>query len=150
MNEYRNKLKNQNILFIIGLLVLIAVQVLAFTRIIPPVSANENFADFWKGFIEGVAGGLTAIVIIGIILNVRALRSEKALKKLYVKETDERTRLIAVKGKSAGASAYLFCMLVVGIVSGFFNITVFFTLIASVFILSLFMSGGKLYYCKKL
>lgn len=150
MKEYRNKLKAQNIIFIIGSVALTAVQVLAHIGIISPIAQCGDFADFWNGFIAGVACGLTGIMIIGLIINLRAMNNEEKLKKLYIKENDERTKAIAINGKSAGATAYLFCMIIAAIISGFFSITVFFTILACEVALTLFMVGGKIYFSKKL
>ncbi|NLA77114.1 MAG: hypothetical protein GX851_04700 [Clostridiales bacterium] len=133
-----------------SLLALAAVQILAHTGVVSPITSEHDFADFWNAFIAGAAAGLSLLIVIGVIMNLRALRSEEALKKLYVKETDEREKLISFRGKSAGASACLFCMVIAAIIGGFFSMTVFFTLIANVFALSFFMFFGKLYYNKKL
>lgn len=150
MTDYRSKLKIQNTIFIIGAVALTIVQVLAHAGIISPIADGGNFADFWNGFIAGAAAGVTIILIVGLIINLRALSNEERLKKLFVKENDERTRLIYVKGKSAGATAYTFCMIIAAIISGFFSMTVFFTILACELALAFFMFGGKLYYDKKL
>ncbi len=150
MNEYRRKLKFQNILFIIGALALTAVQVLAHTGVIQPALSASELSDFGNGFIAGVAAGLTLLIVIGIIINLRAMKSDERLKKLYCKENDERAKLIAEKGKSSAASAFVFSLLIASIISGFFNFTVFVTLLISTFALALYMCFGKLYYNKKL
>lgn len=151
MEEYRRKLKMQNIIFLLGTAVLIAVQIVAYSGIISPAEVpDKRWADFWNGFYAGISMGVTFIFILGFIINLRAMRSEKALKKLFIKENDERKREICEKGKSAGASAYAFCMLAAAIVGGYFNITICITLIAATLGLSLFMIAGKLYYSKKL
>ena len=106
MENYREKLKIHNILYGIGALALLAIQVLAFTGIVSPVGADERWHSFYNGFIAGAAFGVMALFIVGLILNLRALRSEKAMKKQYIKETDERRRQIAVMGKSAGDIAF--------------------------------------------
>lgn len=151
MEEYRRKLKNQNIIFAIGAAALIVVQAVAFSGIISPaVLANSEWADFWNGFYAGVALAVTLIFIFGFVKNLTAMKNEKKLKKLYVKENDERKKEICEKGKSAGASACVIFMLAAAIVGGYFNITVFLTCISCVLALSLFMIGGKAYYHKKL
>ena len=94
--------------------------------------------------------GVTAIMILGLIKNLIALKNNKQLKKLYVKENDERKKEICTKGKSAGASAYLCCMLAAAIICGYFNVIVCITCIICTFVQSLFMIGGKLYYNRKL
>ena len=150
MEEYRNKLKIQNVFFSVCSAVLIAVQILAHSGVIDPVNSGKSWADFWNGFIAGVALGVTAIMIFGLIKNLIALKNNKQLKKLYVKENDERKKEICTKGKSAGATAYLCCMIAAAIICGYFNVIVCITCIICTFVQSLFMVGGKLYYNRKL
>ena len=132
MENYREKLKIHNILYGIGALALLAIQVLAFTGIVSPVGADERWHGFYNGFIAGAAFGVMALFIVGLILNLRALRNEKAMKKQYIKETDERSRQIAVMGKSAGATLFLLLMVPAAIILGYFNVTVFITCIGCV------------------
>lgn len=150
MKEYAKKLKTQSILIIIAILALIAVQVLSFTGVIEPVYPNVRFADFWQGFIAGASGGITALLIIGLVINIRAICNEERLKKLYIKENDERTAAVCTKGKSAGASVGIGFIFVAGMISGYFNITIFATAIACAVILSLFTAGGQFYYSQKM
>ncbi|MGM9521812.1 MAG: hypothetical protein ACI3VB_04965 [Oscillospiraceae bacterium] len=149
MEAYRSKLKAQNIFLIIAAAALAAVQVLSYCRVIKPL-AGGDFIDFWNGFIGGLALGLMAILIFGVIKNLRAMRSEKALKKLYAKENDERTEQIYLKGKSAGATIFLLCCLPAAVIAGYFSITVFITCVACILTLSVMMGVSKLYYSKKL
>lgn len=150
MENYRAKLKTQNWFLALGALALTAVQVLAYMGIISPLESGEHWPDFWNGFIAGVAIGITILFIVGIITNLLALHNEARLKKLYVKEHDERTFAIYEKGVSAGAKIFLLCMLPATIITGYFSITVFKTCLACLLALSLFMVGGKLYYSKKI
>ena len=150
MNEYRSKLKFTNILFSICAAALIVVQILAYSKIISPITADSHWADTWNGFIAGVAMGLTIVMVFVLVKNLMAMKSEKTLKKLYAKENDERKIEICSKGKSAGASICLPCMLVAAIISGYFSITVSITVVVCIFSVSLFMLAGKIYYSKKL
>ncbi len=150
MKEYRVKLRTQNVIFTIGSLALIAVQVLAYTGAIRPAVNNAHWADFWSGFIAGAALGVTALLIVGLVRNLRAARSDEGLKKLFAKENDERAAAICEKGKSAGATASLCVLAVAAIISGYFNVTVSLTCVVCLFVQSLFMASGKLYYSKKL
>lgn len=150
MENYREKLKIQNLFFCIGALALLAIQILAFAGLVTPVGADERWHGFYNGFIAGAAFGVMAIFIVGLIMNLRALRNEKAMKKLYIKETDERSRQIAVLGKSAGATIFLLLMVPAAIILGYFNVTVFITCIGCILALSLSMAGAKLYFSRKL
>ena len=150
MENYREKLKIHNILYAIGALALLAIQVLAYSGLVSPVGADEIWQGFYNGFIAGAAFVVMALFIVGLIMNLRALRNEKAMKKQYIKETDERSRQIAVMGKSAGATIFLLLMVPAAIILGYFNVTVFITCIGCILALSLLMGGAKLYFSRKL
>ena len=150
MENYREKLKIQNLFFCIGALALLFIQILAFTGLVTPLGADEKWHGFYNGFIAGAAFGVMALFIVGLIMNLRALQNEKAMKKLYIKETDERSRQIAVMGKSTGATIFLLLMVPAAIILGYFNVTVFITCIGCILALSLSMAGAKLYFSRKL
>lgn len=150
MENYREKLKIHNILYGIGALALLAIQVLAYSGLVSPVGADERWQGFYNGFIAGAAFGVMALFIVGLVMNLRALRSEKAMKKQYIKETDERSRQITAMGKSAGATIFLLLMVPAAIILGYFNVTVFITCIGCILALSLLMGGTKLYFSRKL
>lgn len=150
MENYRKKLKAQNIIFSICALALATVLILGFSGIIKPIEGNEHWKDYWNGMISGMSLAFIAIMIIGIIKNVIALKNPKKIKKQYAKENDERNAQIAEKGKSSGASIFLMIMPVIIIISGYFNIIVCFTCLAVTFGLSISMILGKFYYSKKM
>lgn len=150
MENYREKLKIHNILYSVGALALLAIQVLAFTGLVSPVGADERWQGFYNGFIAGAAFGVMALFIVGLVMNLRALRNEKAMKKQYIKETDERSRQITAMGKSTGATIFLLLMVPAAIILGYFNVTVFITCIGCILALSLLMGGAKLYFSRKL
>ena len=88
MEIYRSKLKTQNILYGIGALALLAIQILAYTGVVTPVGLDERWHSFYNGFIAGAAFGVMALFLVGLIMNLRAQRNEKAMKKQYIKEND--------------------------------------------------------------
>lgn len=145
MEQYRKKLKVENTLLGAAIIILITVQVLAYLRIITP-AIGARWVDFWNGFIAGASMGLCILFLIGIITNIRALRDESRLKKLYVKEHDERTAAIEKNAKSTGATIFLLAALLAGIIAGYFSITVFVTIIACDVALALISAAAKLYY----
>lgn len=150
MENYRKKLKAQNIIFSICALALTIVLILGFSGIIKPIEGNEKWKDYWNGMISGMSLAFIAIMIIGIIKNIIAMKNSRKLKKKYAKENDERKAQITEKGKSLGASIFLMIMPVIIIISGYFNIIVCFTCLAITFGLSFSMLLGKIYYSKKM
>lgn len=149
MEKYREKLRLNMYINIAAVVILLAVQLLGVSRVIRPVAADSHWADMWNGFITGAAFGVMALFIAGIILSARALRSEARLKKLYIKENDERSQQIATAARSAGAQMFLITGIVAGIVAGYFSVSVSIAIIACVFINSLMCAGFNVYYSRK-
>lgn len=149
MNKFRDRLRLQIWTYGVSIAVLLTLQVLAFMQIIVPIAGDDHWTSMWNGFIMGAAFGIMAMFIAGIVANARALRSEGALKKLFVKETDEREQSICTAARSAGARIFLAGGIVAGIVAGYFSISVSITIIACVFVHSLLCGALKLYYDRK-
>ncbi len=151
METYRKKLKIQSIFLALALVVLIAVQVLAYLETITPIALeSERWSGLWNGFIAGACLGLSILFFIGLLNNIRAFFREDALKKLYIKAHDERNAQIAVHAQSMGCRIFLSAMLVVIIVAGYFHVLVCLTCLAVTVALSLTVALCKLYYCRKL
>ena len=150
MENYKKKLKHQNVLLALFAALLIAVQVLAFAEIIRPIASDSHWVSYWNGMIAGMSAAFTVLSIIGIVMNLRALRSEKALKKQFAKENDERLIEVARRGQAGGVRIFLFAMLAAVIVSGYFNVTVSLTCLVCLFLLSVTIGICKLYWAKKM
>ncbi len=150
MENYRTKLKHNNVIFALSAVALIVTQVLAYARVITPNAGNSHWRDSWNGFIAGAAFAVMAFMIFGLIKNLIALKNPDKLKKQYIKDNDERTIQIVEKGKAYGSSAFLLSMPAIIIISGYFNIVVCITCIAVTFVLSILMTIGKIYYNKKI
>lgn len=154
MEEYREKLKVQNIIIAIGCVVLALVSVLAVINElgvihIMPATGDSHFASMWNGFVCGASAGLLGAMIFGLVRNIRAMNSEKELKKRYVKDHDERQIQIWTAARAASMQAFLILGLVAGIVAGYFNMTVSITIIACITINAFLGLGFKLYYSTK-
>lgn len=149
MKEYREKLRISLYINIASAAILLAVQVLGFLRVIRPIAADAHWVDMWNGFITGASFGIMMLYVLGIIMAVRALRSEKQLKKLYIKENDERTKQITIAARSAGTQLFLISGLVAGIVAGYFSVAVSITIMACAVANAVMCMGFKLYYAKK-
>ncbi|GAA0180152.1 hypothetical protein SH2C18_28960 [Clostridium sediminicola] len=113
------------------------------------VQLNENISDMIHGFQVGIFIGIQILIVIQIKKYNTALKSKDALKKLYIEEHDERTKLI--KDKIGGMGLNL-CICGIGaatVTAGFFSKIVFITLL-SVLIYTVLVKGFfKVYYRKK-
>lgn len=154
METYREKLKIQNITLAVGSAILAVFCILGFLGEmgivnLTPAAGDSHWQSQWRGFLSGASLGILALLLFGLIRNLLALRDEKKLKKLYVKDSDERQTQIYTQAMSAAMRAAMILGLVAVVVSGYFNMTVSLTLLASVLSVSLIAIAFKLYFMKK-
>ena len=148
MESYREKLKLQNVVFAIGCVALALFSVLGFlgeagvVKLAPSVG-DGHWQSRWRGF------GILVLLLTGLIRNLRALKDEKKLKKLYIKESDERQAQIVAKALCEAMRATLILGLAAVIVAGYFSMTVSLTLLVTVLLVSLMTLAFKLYFGKK-
>ena len=153
MESYREKLRLQNVVFAIGCVALALFSVLGFlgeagvVKLAPSVG-DGHWQSRWRGFISGASFGILGLLLTGLIRNLRALKDEKKLKKLYIKESDERQAQIVAKALCEAMRATLILGLAV-IVAGYFSMTVSLTLLVTVLLVSLMTLAFKLYFGKK-
>lgn len=154
METYREKLKVQNAILIIGCVVLAAFCVLSWlgeAEIVnfAPSVKNSHWQSSWRGLLSGASVSILAALLFGLIQNLRALKDEKKLKKLYIREGDERQKQIYTNALCAAMRAMLILELVAMVVAGYFSMTVGLTLLATVFAASLMAMAFKLYFSRK-
>lgn len=156
MEHYKEKLKLTNLFLVIGCVILAFFAILAigselgWFRVLRPLAGNSHWQSTWYGFVTGACCGLFALMLFGLIRNLRALKDEKKLKALYVKEHDERTVQIITLARNTAMQILLMGGLVAAVIAGYFSITVSVTILACILaasITSLLLVG---YYCKKL
>jgi len=90
------------------------------------------------GHVESFMRGYqTGLVMAGVLLGAmhiynlcKALKSEERLRKMYIKESDERDRAIKNKIAYTGFWTTVPTLLVASIAAGFYSITVFVTLMS--------------------
>lgn len=141
MNEFKKRIKVRVILGgIFCTLLLIPNVVLSFF-----VDCSD-FTEFVMGFFLAIE----AVVIVLMAKYVVALRNEEDLKKLYIKETDERRIAIRTQAGRTGLYIVFGTLIIVMLISGYFSKIVFFTLLGVVLFTSFVMLLTKLYYKKKL
>lgn len=154
MEEFREKIKLDNITIAISAFVLTcfcALMAMSEAGIIPitPVGGDAHWASMWRGFIVGAACGLLLMMIFGLVRNIRALQSEKELKKAYVKANDERQIQIWTSARAAAYQAFLILGIVAVVVAGYFSMIVSITIIVCITLASFIGLGFKLYYSRK-
>ncbi len=148
MEQYKSTLKGRSLLLGAGIILLLALLTLTQTGIISALGTG-TFSDFLRGFQLGLLIGITVIFVILACRNLVLLRSEDKLKAAFYAENDERTKLIMMKIGGMAMYVCIIAILLAGIVAGYFNETVFFSLAGCAVFLLLVRGILKIYYWKK-
>lgn len=101
---------------------------------------NTEITDMIRGFQVGIFIGLQTIMILYIVKYRKALNNQDELRKIYIEENDERTKLIKDKIGGVGFNFSLGMIATATIISGFFNQVVFVTLCAALFFVRIYVS----------
>ena len=147
MEQYKEKLKVSQRIYTVAavLLMIFSIGIVNIT----PVTGDSHWQSRWRGFISGASVGIAVFMLMGIIRISKALKDEKALKKLYIQDHDERQIQIWTAARATAMQIFLIGGLVAGIVAGYFNMTVSITILACT-VTQAFLGGGcKLYYSRK-
>ena len=145
MEKYRKNLILR--IFVLSFVVLISAGLGIFNIFGTEENIKENIIfDFQCGFIT--AFGLISAIL--IIRYSKAVKNPDKLKLLFNKENDERLRYIRSKSGMPMILISSVIMILSGTVFGYFNTTVFYTLIVAS-VLQLIISGIlKMIYIKKM
>ena len=124
--DIQKRIKQNTGLLICSAIFLIA----AASRIIPVQLENENASDYVSGFQLGLLIVLVIYFLNNVVKYNRALKKEKLLKQIYYKEHDERMNYINQKVGESSMWITTVIMTIATIITGYFNFTVFCTMIA--------------------
>ncbi len=116
---------------------------------ITPIIGDSHWQSMWRGFVCGAGMGIAALMLFFILRMARALRSEQALRQLYIKDNDERQIQIWTSARALATQIFLLGGLAAGIIAGYFSMAVSLTIIACVVVHSLIAATCKLYYSRK-
>ena len=129
MERFREGLKRRLVGYIGSTVAALCVIIVSYTRYRTSETAG-HVESFMSGFQVGLFAAGMLIALLNIYGCIKALKSEQACRKLYIKENDERTKSIWSKSVSMGFLVTMGTILVVTIVVGFYNVTVFVTLLS--------------------
>lgn len=114
--------------------------------IVEKYKPDGNFGDFLSGFQLGVFIAFSLICVFCLARYIIALNSEKVLKEMYIKETDERSVKISELTGVRLQKIVCFPLLFSAIIAGYFSAEVFFTLVAVIFFINLVAAARKIYF----
>ena len=154
MSNYKEKLKIQNIFLAVACVILAGFCALGFAAEagvvdLAPIAGDSHWQSQWRGFVSGASFAILAFLIFGLVRNIRALRSESFLKKLYIKEHDERSIQVWTSARAAALQTFLCLGLVAIVVAGYFSVTVSLTILGCVWFAAILGLLFKVYYSKK-
>lgn len=111
---------------------------------------TKGAGDFAKGLTSGVFVGMMVVAIFNLTKYGIALKNEEELKKMYIRETDERNIAIQKETSQKGSAITLFCSGLGAIVAGFFDEKVCITIVAVTLFGALVNLALNVYYNKKM
>ena len=149
MENYK-KVMSRRIKLLSGLvLVTVAIGVIGFLK--TETLDNKNMTD---GIVWGFQFGLLcAMGLLSVVLIIKlrtVLKDDKKLKILYNKEHDERLKAIRNKAGMPMLMVTSLFMLIAAIIAGYFNITVFYTLVITAMVQLLVGALVKIYYMQNM
>lgn len=155
MEKFRDKIKLDNLTIALACFILAIFSFLAAmgeAGVIPfftPTGGDSHWQSMWRGFISGSTFGLIIFMVVCLVRNILALRDEKLLKKLYIKENDERTIQIWTAARARAMQTFMILGLVSGLIAGYFSMVVCITIIACTFLQAMTGLFFALYYSYK-
>ena len=111
---------------------------------------DEHWKSTWYGYIFGSTIGVFAVLLAGLIRNIRALKDESKLKKLFIEAHDERNIQVQTLARNTAMQILLCLGLVATIISGYFSVCVSITIFVCIWISSSVNLLLIWYYNKKL
>lgn len=146
MDSFKRKIRYRILFLLILLVGLIAVYLILFLNqdyLLKPSSEIINFHG-------GALCSFGFLLILNILRSIKALKDEKELKKLYIKENDERAIMIMQKTGAVGINICILGFALATIVAGYFNEITFFTLLGATLFVSTIKVLFKIYYHRKI
>lgn len=145
MEKYKKVLKKR--IYALLTVIVVAVVLMVVNVYLFIGKQDGSFDDgFLKGFQIGLLGAMFVYSLITIINYSHALKDEKMLQIQYNEEHDERLKAIQAKAGIPFVKYVAYALILIGIVAGYFNPTVFYTLIATVFALEIASAVVKIIF----
>ena len=154
MEQFKEKLRIQNLIFSLLSFLMLAFFIWyqagkAEWVWFPTPAGPDRFQDFWAGFTHGALIGLCLFLVFLMTRNLAAMKDEDKLRKLFIRENDERFQQIMLCARSASTQTFLFAGLAAAIIAGFFSMAVSLTISACVLANGLIALGFEMYYSRK-
>ena len=146
MEKFRLGIKNRSKKITLAASLIFLIYVYLSRKIGVPDAINDLAAGYNLGLLIALQVG----AIYFITKYNKALKNKAQLKKLYIEKHDERKELIQYKSSALGISIFIFILLLATIISGFYNLVVFYTLLGVCLMILITLVFVKLYFLKKI
>ena len=142
MEGLRSKLKTNimlcKLLIVVLIIIFIVLKILEYRKVL---HGDTNIGFFSTGII---------VLVMNILRMKKALRDEKSLKELYIRNTDERVISIQLRAANSTSLLTIFLLCIGMMVSSYINDTVAYTLAAALGIYILIYLSSLVYFIKKM
>lgn len=123
-----------------------AILLIALYTVLRAIREGQPLPDFIEGFHAGFFSASVAVMLIFMFRNLHAWKYPEVLKRRYVEYKDERNRFIRNKSGAPMLMVCTFIFAAATVAAGFFNETVFFTLLGVTYFTGIFTIASKLYF----
>ncbi len=113
------------------------------------IGSSTHINDFMHGAQLGLFAGFLLMMLRDIAKYIWAIKDENKIKAIYIEENDERKKLIKDKIGGVGFDFIIGVMMIAIVIAGFFNETVFLTLLGALGFMAIVKLSLKLYYNRK-
>jgi len=149
MENYKKTLKKR--IFMMAMAIIAAAVILTFSSVI---LTNEGEGEtFGEGMMAGFRNGLLVAMIFGFTIYIikyrKVMNDEKQLRLAYNRENDERRQKIKLKAGGNLVIINAVILIFAGIVGGYFNVVIFYSVIGCAIFQLLVSAMIKLYLLKK-
>ena len=142
MEGLRSKLKTNimlcRLLIVVLIITFIVLKILEYRKVL---HGDTNIGFFSTGII---------VLVMNIMRMKKALRDEKSLKELYIRNTDERVISIQLRAANFTSLLTIFLLCIGMMVASYINDTVAYTLAAALGIYILIYLSSLAYFSKKM
>jgi len=147
MEQFRQKIKLRFRLVLLLTFLTIAGIILLF--IFKPMHSQSHLNSVMFGAQVGSLIGLIAVSLPMLFQYAKALKDINNLKRLFIKENDERTLMIRYKTNAIALQTIIVVIAIAIFISSYFNVYVFGTLLAVLYLVVIITTITKWYFNKK-
>jgi len=152
MEKYKKSLIHSairtSLLCILLIVIYLLLQFSALAGFLPqiPEGDTKNSVSFFR---LGLVSGFVAVVAFYIIRTVNAIHKPEKLQKMYIRDNDERERLIKQKTGLSTCIITMFCLVFTVMIAASYNLLICETLVAVIYGMIFIFAGSNLYYRHK-